>query len=98
MPHHMIWHSVDGEGGRDILKYYRNHPDIRFKTADKRSYTSKLKLNRDDESERLPEAVANIEPEIRKNSQSSMTVSAVVEMEINLSKCITFVSMLLGLI
>lgn len=116
MPHHMIWHSVDGEGDRDILKYYRNHPDIRFKTADKQlnSCTSKLKLNRDDKSEGLPEAVANIEPEITKNSQtkvsngqkkplcknhdSSMTASAAVEMEINLSKCITFSAMLLRLI
>lgn len=114
MPHHMIWHSMDGEGDRDILKYYRNYPDIRFRTADKCSCTSKLKLNRDDESDRLPEAVPNIEPEITKNCQtkvsngqknlcnlcknhdSSMRAGAVVEMEINLSKCITFVAVLIG--
>lgn len=70
MPHHMTWCSVDREG--DIFKYYKNHPDIRFKSADKCSCTSKLKLNRDDESERLPEGVANIEPEITKNSQTKV--------------------------
>lgn len=66
----MIWHSADGEGDQDILKHYKNHPDIRFKTGDKCRCKSKLKLSRDDESEGLPEAVANTEPEITKNSQS----------------------------
>lgn len=70
MSHHMTWRCVDREG--DIFKYYENHPDIRFKSADKCSCTSKLKLNRDDESERLPEAVANIEAEI-KNPQTEVS-------------------------
>lgn len=65
----MTWSSVDGEG--DIFKYYKNHPDIRFKSADKCSCTSKLKLNRDDESERLPEVIT--EREITKTSQTKVS-------------------------